>query len=66
MIKIIPPKIVALPESFVPNFFPRNNPAIQIKKVTKAIIKAQTNAICQPYSEIVQPTESASIEVAIP
>lgn len=66
MIKIIPPKIFALPDNFVPKFLPINKPIIQIIKVVNAIIKAQIKAIAKPYSLIVQPTESASIEVAIP
>ena len=66
MIKIIPPKIFALPDNFVPKFLPINKPIIQIIKVVNAIIKAQIKAIAKPYSLIVQPTESASIEVATP
>ena len=65
MIKIIPPKTFALLDSLVPKFLPINKPIIQIIKVVNAIIKAQTKAITKPYSLIVQPTESASIEVAI-
>mgnify|MGYP003440817627 FL=1 len=54
MIKIIPPKIFALPDNFVPNFLPIIKPIIQIIKVVNAIIKAQTKAITKPYSLIVQ------------
>ena len=61
-----PPKIEAFPAIFVPNFLPIISPEKQMPKVTKAIIKAETKAIKKPYSEIVQPTESASIDVAIP
>ena len=43
-IRITPPKIDALPESFVPNFLPIRIPPRQIKKVTKAISSAQTIA----------------------
>ena len=35
-IRITPPKIDALPASFVPNFLPIRIPPKQIKKVTKA------------------------------
>ena len=42
MIKIIPPKTFALPDSLVPNFLPINKPIIQIIKVVNAIIKAQS------------------------
>ena len=59
-IKIAPPKIVAFPAKRVPKDFPRTKPPIQIPNVTTAIIKEQTKAINQLYSEIVQPTERAS------
>ena len=57
MIKIIPPKTFALPDSLVPNFLPINKPIMQITKVVNAIIKAQTKAITKPYSLMVQPTD---------
>ena len=43
-IRIIPPKIDALPESFVPNFLPMRIPQRQIRKVTAAISAAHTAA----------------------
>ena len=63
---IEPPRMVALPASFVPKDFPRNTPNIQMMKVTTAMISAQRSAMGKLYSDIVKPTESASIEVATP
>ena len=39
---------------------------MQRKKVTTAMMRDATNAISQPYSEMVKPTESASMLVATP
>ena len=56
----------ALPESLVPNFLPMARPASQMKKVTIATMREQTSAMNQPYSEMVKPTDSASMLVATP
>ena len=56
----------ALPESFVPNFLPMRRPAMQMKKVTTAMMSDAARAIRQPYSEMVKPTERASMLVATP
>ena len=45
IINIIPPKIVALLDKTVPNFFPIKNPTTQIIKAIKNIITDETNAI---------------------
>ena len=65
VIRIIPPRICALLDNFVPNFFPIINPPMQIKKVTIAMIREATRAMIQLYSAIVKPTDNASIEVSI-
>ena len=65
-IRIAPPKIPALPASFVPAFLPIRIPAKQIKKVTTPIRMHERSASGRLYSAIVKPTERASIEVAIP
>lgn len=65
-IKITPPKIPALPENFIPTFLPIIIPKRQIINVTTAIIKTQIKAEDKSYSEIVNPTESASMLVATP
>ena len=64
--RMTPPRILALPESCVPNFLPMRKPAMQIKKVTTAMMMAAVSAINQPYSEMVKPTERASMLVAMP
>ena len=46
--------------------FPRESPVMQIKNVTMAMIREQTRAISQSYSEMVNPTDRASMEVAMP
>ena len=46
--------------------FPRESPVMQIKNVTMAMIGEQTRAISQSYSEMVNPTDRASMEVAMP
>ena len=65
-IRITPPNIFAFPARRVPNFLPSTRPAMQITNVTIAIIRQASNASDRLYSEIVKPTESASIDVAIP
>ena len=55
-----------MPESSVPNFLPMFRPAMQRKKVTTAMMMDAASAIIQPYSEMVKPTESASMLVATP
>ena len=65
-IRIIPPNIAALPENLVPNFFPIISPAMQTAKVTTEIISAHTMAIRKAYSAIANPTDRASMEVAMP
>ena len=55
-----------MPESLVPNFLPMDRPASQMKNVTTAMMREQTRAISQPYSEMVKPTDSASMLVATP
>ena len=62
----MPPNISALFDNFVPHFFPSHIPKKERKKVTIAIILAHMNAIHTLYSAMVNPTDSASIEVAIP
>ena len=57
-----PPRISALLESLVPKRFPRESPVMQIKNVTMAMIREQTRAISQSYSEMVNPTDRASME----
>ena len=66
MIKMTPPNMHALLDNLVPNFLPMISPAMLIKNVTTAMIKAQTSAIIKPYSAMVKPTDNASMEVAIP
>ena len=68
IIKIVPPKIVAFPASFVPNFLPGNTPVIHIPNVTTDIINEQTKEPNQlyPSSTKVKPTDRASIDVAMP
>ena len=63
---IAPPKIPALPASLVPAVFPMRIPAKHMKKVSTPRRRQAINASNTLYSEIVKPTESASIEVAIP
>ena len=63
---MIPPRIDAFEASLVPNLFPIIRPAKHMIKVTTPMITAQTNADKNPYSAIVKPTESASIEVGMP
>ena len=63
---ITPPRIEALPASFVPNLRPMSSPVMQIKKVTAPIMNASTSASRRVYSAMVKPTDSASIEVATP
>ena len=46
--------------------FSRESPVMQIKNVTMAMIREQTRAISQSYSEMVNPTDRASMEVAMP
>lgn len=65
-IKMQPPKIGAVLENLSPNFFPIIHPPKQITNVTLAIISDAISAINASYSAIVNPTESASMEVAIP
>ena len=65
-IRMTPPRILALPESCVPNFLPMRRPAMQRMKVTTAMMIAAVSAISQPYSEMVKPTERASMLVATP
>ena len=65
-IRMTPPRISALLESLVPKRFPRESPVMQIKNVTMAMIREQTRAISQSYSEMVNPTDRASMEVATP
>ena len=68
IIKIVPPKIVAFPASFVPNFLPSNTPVIHIPNVTTDIINEQTKEPNQlyPSSTKVKLTYRASIDVAMP
>ena len=63
---ITPPRMPALPASFVPNLRPKIRPAQQIKNVTIAIVITEEIASVRLYSEIVKPTERASIDVATP
>lgn len=65
-INIVPPKIPALFESAVPNFFPSISPKKHIKNVTVAIINEHKSAVRKLYPAMVKPTERASMEVAIP
>ena len=65
-IKMAPPKMEALPARRVPKVRPITSPAVQITKVTAAITAAQATAIQGPYSAMVKPTDSASMEVATP
>ena len=58
--------MAALPLSFVPAARPMRSPPLQITKVTTAMRMVAANASIRWYSEIVNPTESASIEVATP
>ena len=64
--RMTPPRTEALPESLVPNFLPMESPAAQMKKVTNAMMREQTSAMNQPYSEMVKPTDRASMLVATP
>ena len=65
-IKMLPPNMAALPDRPVPNFLPAIKPAKQMQNVTAAMISALANAIAGVYAAIVNPTDNASIEVAIP
>lgn len=65
-IKITPPRTSAFPDSFVPRVLPRHNPVSHITNVTTATISEQTTAITKPYPAVVNPTDNASIDVAIP
>ena len=64
--RIIPPRIPAFLLRCVPAFLPIASPAMQIAKVTTQIMREETNAMSTSYSAVVKPTESASIDVAIP
>ena len=65
-ISIAPPRIPAFPASLVPAFLPIAIPEKQITNVTAPIRRQATKASIKLCSEIVNPTDSASIEVAIP
>lgn len=65
-IRIEPPRMLALLASFKPNFLPSFNPNIQIKKVTMPMIIDSIRAKGNVKLAIVKPTDSASIDVAIP
>ena len=64
--RITPPNTVALSASAVPNFLPIMIPLRHIIIVTAAMIAAHKSAVGRSYSAIVNPTESASMDVAIP
>ena len=64
-IRIIPPSISALFPSLVPNFLPICTAIKLIINVSTAIIVAQMIASKTVYSAIVNPTDKASIDVAI-
>lgn len=61
-----PPIMVALSENFSPSFLPKTSPPKQITKVNTPMIKEDSKAAGKLYSAVVKPTESASMEVAIP
>ena len=63
-ISMMPPITVALSENLSPIFFPKTSPATQIAKVTAPMIADDSKASETLYSDMVNPTESASIEVA--
>ena len=65
-IRMIPPKMMALSASFMPNDLPRMRPAMQMKKVVMPMMRLARSASDASYSAIVKPTERASMEVAIP
>ena len=65
-INIIPPTSVALFASLLLSFFPRVTPAKQIMNVMIEIMAIETKTAKILYSANVKPTESASIEVAMP
>ena len=65
-IKMAPPSTEALPARCVPKRRPITSPAVQITKVTAAMMPAHASAISGPYSAMVKPTDSASMEVATP
>ena len=65
-IKILPPNMDDFPASLVPKVFPIATPKAQITQVIKPITIAQTSASSALYSDMVNPTESASMEVATP
>ena len=61
-----PPTIPAFPEIREPIRPPRRRAARQSPKVTTPMISDSTKAKGREYSAIVNPTDSASMEVAIP
>ena len=61
-----PPTICALAERFFAAALPIKRPVMQMANVTSAIVSEATAAMMAPYSAIVKPTLSASIEVAKP
>ena len=65
-ISIAPPIIVATLEILLPIFLPKINPIKHITRVITPIIKDEAKACKTLYSEMVKPTESASMDVAIP
>ncbi len=64
--RMTPPRMDALPESLVPNFLPMRRPAMQMKEGDGRNDEGAASAISQPYSEMVKPTERASMLVATP
>ena len=42
--RIMPPRMDALPESFVPNFLPMRRPAMQMKKNSEPLVAATNDA----------------------
>ena len=65
-IRIEPPRMLALLANFNPNFLPSFSPNMQIKKVTMPMVKDSIRAKGNVKLAIVKPTDSASIDVAIP
>ena len=64
--RMIPPSKDAFQESLVPAFFPICRPPRQIRKVTAPMISEAAHASSALYDSIVNPTDSASMDVAIP
>ena len=65
-IRIEPPRMLALLASFRPNCLPKFSPNMQMKNVTIPMMMTSIRAKLNVKLAIVNPTDRASIDVAIP